>query len=178
MIQKWTKTNVSAFIDQLNTRRSEMDAQRIVMSDTDFGKLYNVSCCTVTNYMGYMKKNITYKSTIKTISKSEINWLRAIHSDTFIAKKYWCSLATINKHFGSREELWLPKHWWTNYKNNTNAKKIYKDSISAINSRLEATKVPINGDRWVYKVEKPYWMTDDLIVSGDNPHPFIYNKLS
>lgn len=110
MIQQSAKRNVSEFIDQLNTRREAMDAERIVMSDTDFGLLYRVSCSMVSKYMGTMDKNISYRSTIKFVPMSEINDLRKTHTDSYVAQKYNSSLDTINRYFGSRESLGLSSY--------------------------------------------------------------------
>jgi hypothetical protein len=44
------------------------------------------------------------------------------------------------------------------------------DSVKSINARLEKeTKVIKKEDRWEYPEETPYWMTSNIIISGDAP---------
>jgi hypothetical protein len=47
---------------------------------------------------------------------------------------------------------------------------INRDSIKSINARLaKETKVIRKEDRWEYPVVTPYWITNDVIISGDAP---------
>lgn len=54
----------------------------------------------------------------------------------------------------------------------------YKDSTAAINKRLkEETKVERKQDLWVYEIETLYWMQNDVVISGNNPHPYLREKI-
>ena len=88
--------------------------------------------------------------------------------DIDIAKMYDCSLSTIHKRCGKKTVLGIPRK-----------KTVYKsESVATINRRLELeNRVIRKQDNWVYKVEKPYWMQNDVVIYGDNPHPFLYQKL-
>lgn len=168
--------SIDAFKVLLLTDREAMQEKRQNMPDTQFAIPYGVSTMTVVNYMWKKNTKGMYNGLARiTIDVAKTNELRKTYSDADIAISLKCSMASIAKYCGRRWVLWLPRI--TERKNIDKSEKYQSNSIKAINERLDATKVVRKEDRWVYKIEKPYWMTDDLIISGDNPHPFLYSKI-
>jgi len=169
------KPNVARFIQQYEEEKAEMDSLRSTMSDRNFAKLFDVSEDTVERYMQPVVKNIKRWSVIAGIPPEEIHELRMVYSDSWLCKKYHCGIDTILKYFGTREENGLP----IKQKAQPQPKKEKDKTEYEIRVKPQPKKeIPLKTDRWEYKEEKPYWMTEKATISGDNPHPFIYNKIA
>ena len=160
------RTNVDAFILALATDRASMEEIRKDISDIVFAEKYGVSAMTIVNHMGCKNR---YKISESRFDVDAINKLRITQDDVDIAKEYKCSVSTIQKRCGKKSLLGIPRK-----------KPIHRaESVTSITRRLEIeTCVIRKEDRWEYSVEKPYWMQNDAIISGDNPHPYLREKLA
>lgn len=160
------QANVNAFILALAADSPSMEDIRKDMPDIQFWEIYGVSSMTIVNYMGWKNKKKIAESRFDI---DTVNKLRFTKDDDEIARLYNCSISTIQKRCGTKTALGIPRKKGVTMKNNT----------WDINRRLaEETKVIRKQDNWIYKVEVPYWMNDDVVISGDNPHPAIFSKIA
>ena len=162
---KRTFIKVEEFKSLLAINFDSMQADRIsCYSDSEFWAKYWVSGWTVRKYMWVSWKNNWWLSSVN-LDIEEVNAMREKHSDWYVAKHYWCTTQTIRTKCGSRKNL------------DCNMSRFPKenlivniDSVKSINARLEKeTKVIKKEDRWEYPEETPYWMTSNIIISGDAP---------
>ena len=151
MIRKFPK--VEEFKALIAVNFDEMQSDRVkCTSDSEFWSKYGVSYNTVRKFMWPSWKWTGWLKTIQ-LDRDEVNALRLEYSDKYLANKYGCSAPTITAICGTRSSLLIsriPKE-----------KKSYK--------KIEVKKIWLNTDRWDNAEEKPYWMTDDVVISGSSP---------
>jgi hypothetical protein len=170
------QSSIDAFKALLITDREAMEEKRQTMSDELFAIPYGVSSMTIVNYMWKKNTKWQYVSPTKiSIDIEKTNELRKTYSDADIAKSLKCSMASIAKYCGRRWALWLPRI--TERKKIDKWEKYQSNSVAAINRRLEATKVVRKEDRWIYKIDKPYWDESNTVQLYNWAHPALYTKI-
>lgn len=164
---------IEKFKSSLLTDRPAMEAIRNTMSDAKYGELWWVSATTVIKYMWYVKKWLYNGMPQIKLDVEATNKLRLQYSDWKLAKMLNCSNASIAKYCWTRRSRWIPYSTKIHI-----VPDIVPDMQPAIVHKKKKLQVELKQDRWEYPVEIPYWANDSIYISWDNPHPYLFSKIS
>lgn len=149
------KSTIISFIENLSTRKPEMEVERNSMSDPEFWLIYGVSSQTVSNYMWH-KWRCKFEMLLDDIIATNI--LRHTETDNVIAARLGCTVPTIYRYCGSRKIQWIPI-----FMKNKVIKVTYeKVAVVKKPKKQKEIEIVIWPFCWWYPVDVPYWETEIL----------------